>query len=154
MKTSRQSKTPGTSYMKKHFEAVMVPLCFGINFPDQKKYDKITNGKIPFVKKALEISAKHPRLIPGYSELPEFMKGEQAEHDLKIFASEAKEVVEIIFNSEGSVSYIAYAYALAFYENVKFAATQNVSTAGPVYNSLKRKFAKEIGHSRSGRIAA
>ena len=154
MKTKTINAENKSSYMKEHFDAVMYHLSFGVTLPEGKENRKITHGSIPFVKKALEISARHPQFIPGYGGLPTFMKCKQTERDLKLFASEAKEVLSIITKENGSVSYLAYAYAKALYENVQHAAVKKNVSARTDYNKLKKHYTENVSYSTRPRSMA
>lgn len=133
--------------MKQHFDAVMDHLAFGISIPASGS--KMGNHTLPFVKSTLEISAMNPKLIPGYSGLPEFMKCSQTEKDFKLFASEANEALGIMADTKNAVGNVAYAYALAFFQNVEDAANKNVDGAKPVYRKLKKEFEKYVAAPES-----
>ena len=140
MKTKSNPNIPTNIYMEEHFNALMHYLSFGVSFPQEMKSHKIMNGKLPFVKKTLEYSAKHPELIPGYESLPIFQKDKQMERDLKMFASDATETLDKISENKGAVGYIAYAYAVAFLENAKHASEKKINAGTRVYNELKKEF--------------
>lgn len=151
MKTKNTS-APNNLFMKQHFDAVMDHLAFGISMHNVGS--KMGNHTLPFVKSTLEISAKNPKLIPGYTELPEFMKCSQTEKDFKLFASEANETLGMLAQSQSSVGKVAYAYALAFYQNVENAANKNVEGAKPVYKKLKKEFDKYVSAPDTLSLAA
>ena len=142
MKAKTNHAIIGKSYLAEHFDSVMQYLSFGVTFSEDKRTERVTNGKLPFVRKALEYSIRYPQLIPGFENLSEYQKDENMKRNLKIFASEANETLEIIEERKGSVGYLAYAYAIAFFENVKAAADHNIASAKPVYNLFKKKFPK------------
>lgn len=127
-------------YMQEHFKAVMHYLSFGVRFPSQIKKGNVELEYLAFVRKALECSAKHPQLIPGYTELPNVVRDNEMKKDLKMFASDATESLNKIWESNGKVDYAAYAYAVAFLENVKNAADKKVNVGEKVYKELQKEF--------------
>ncbi len=131
-------------YMEAHFSAVMEYLCFGVNTYQEPKKSKSEPANYSLVKKVLEYSAKHPELIPGYTNLPKYQKDKQMNKDLKMFASDASETLDKIAEQKGSINRIAYAYALAFIENTKLAADNKVTSGVRVYRELKKEFSTQL----------
>lgn len=136
---SKTSFTLPASYMEEHFNSVMNYLSFGVVCPYEMRNQKVMNGKLPFVKKTLEYSAKHPELIPGYENLPNHSKDKSTLKNLKMFASDAGETLEKISKKNGAVDYVAYAYALAFYENAHNASTHKINAATRIYKELQKE---------------
>ena len=114
--------------------------------PQQRRgYPKMSDGTVPFVRKALEYANSNPEFTPKFVDSAEMKIDIEAVDDLNNIYRPIKQLLERLDDSillSGSEAYVA---ALAYYNSVKVGAKMNVPDAKAIANDLKKRFMKNSG---------
>ncbi|MEL6560634.1 MAG: hypothetical protein AAFQ94_20750 [Bacteroidota bacterium] len=114
---------------------------------ERREYPKMSDGTVPFVRKALEYATSNPEFIPKFVDSGELKVDIEAVDDLNNIIRPINQLKERLDDSillSGSEAYVA---ALAYYNTVKVGAKMNVPGAKAIANDLKKRFMKNSGGS-------
>ena len=104
---------------------------------------KMSDGREPFVGKALDFSGTNTQFNPPFMDLPELRKDLQAYRDLTPIFYELEQItnrVKVAYTAAGSE---AFTVALTFYNTVKQAAKIGIAAAKPLFDALRPLFEKK-----------
>ena len=104
---------------------------------------KMSDGREPFVGKALDFSASNPQFNPPYLDVPELRKDLQAYRDLTPIFYELEQItnrVRVAYSAAGSEAYVA---ALTFYNTLKQAVRVGLAAAKPLLEALRPLFERK-----------
>ena len=114
---------------------------------ERREYPKMSDGTVPFVRKALEYANSNSEFTPKFVDSGELEIDIEAVDTLNNVYRPLKQLIERLDDSillSGSEAYVA---ALAYYNSVKLGAKMNVPGAKAIANDLKKRFVKNSGTS-------
>ncbi|MDR3351005.1 MAG: hypothetical protein LBN98_05115 [Prevotellaceae bacterium] len=109
--------------------------------PEERK-SMLTMGdkSVAFVEKAYDLAVQNPTLVPSYLNMSAFDVDKNDALRLRTLLNTAQQVVQGIADTEMVSGSEAFQEALVFYNNVKYAASQDVHGAKAVYEELRKRF--------------
>jgi hypothetical protein len=109
--------------------------------PDERRTMLVMGDKtLGFVEKSYEFAVQNPTLVPTFLNMVDFGIDKADATRLRTLLNTAQQVVEGIADTQMVAGSEAYHAALAFYNSVKVAASQDVYGAKVVYDELKKRF--------------
>ena len=130
--------------------ATLKPLLTSLSADQRREIPKMGDGTEPFVGKAMDYAKTNPEFAPPYMNVPEMEVDLKAVNELKGVYRPLLQLIEQLDDSimlSGSEAYIA---SLAYYNSVKMATRMNVPNAKPIYDDLKKRFAKVGSNNTNG----
>lgn len=131
--------------------SLLSPYVIALQAEERRALPKMGDKTFPFVEKALEYAQANPALSPGFIDMPEWQKDNEAHARLTSLYRLAEQLCSSVDDTMmlcGSESYTA---ALGFYNSVRQAAKMNVTDAKPIAEDLAKRFP---GRSIKQEIAA
>ncbi|RIW12413.1 hypothetical protein D0X99_19285 [Algoriphagus lacus] len=104
---------------------------------------KMSDGREPFVTKALEFAETNPQFNPPFMDVPELKKDVVAYRALTPVFYELEQVtnrVKVAYSAAGSE---AYTVSLTFYNTIKQAVKVGIAAAKPLYEALRPLFERK-----------
>ena len=104
---------------------------------------KMSDGREPFVAKALEFAEGNAQFTPPFMDVPELKKDLKAYHDLTPVFFELEQItnrVKVAYTAAGSE---AFTVSLTFYNTVKQASKIGIAAAKPLFEALRPLFEKK-----------
>lgn len=104
---------------------------------------KMSDGREPFVGKALEFAENNAQFAPPFMDVPELKKDLQAYRDFTPIFFELEQItnrVKVAYTAAGSE---AFTVSLTFYNTLKQAAKIGIAAAKPLYEALRPLFERK-----------
>jgi hypothetical protein len=120
--------------------ALLSPYMVSLSSTDRQTIPKMGEKTLSFVTKAQEFAGQYPGLMPTFVNKADFDSDVADATNLIGLKSQIDQVASLVDDTvmvAGSEAYIA---ALAFYNNVKLAAKQNVPGAKVINDDLAARF--------------
>lgn len=105
-----------------------------------KSLPKISDGRIPFVEKAVQYAVSNAEFLPPFADVPEFQKDFKTFMDLRELARPLKQIIDNLENSMMVSGSEAYEAARNYYKSVQFQAKMGVPGAQTIFDDLRRLF--------------
>jgi hypothetical protein len=121
--------------------ALLSPYMVALTIADRQTLPKMGEKTLAFVTKAQEFATQYPNFLPTFVNKADFDIDVADATNLVGLKSQIDQVASLVDDTvmvAGSEAYIA---ALAFYNNVKLAAKQNVPGAKVINDDLASRFA-------------
>lgn len=120
--------------------ATLKPYLQALTPRQRKELPKMGQGTEPFVDKVVRYVDSAPKFVPYYMNVPELKKDHDAVAHLTPLLRKLQQLVAGLDDSillAGSEAYVA---SLNYYQSVKLATSQNIPSAQPIYEDLKKRF--------------
>lgn len=119
---------------------ILKPYLITLTNEQRMTLPKMGEKSLSFVTDANNYSVKNPELLPAFVSREEFDIDLADASNLKRLQLTSDQLATSINDTMLTAGSEAYTAALAFYNNVKLGAKQNVSGAKDIFNALKSRF--------------
>ena len=121
-------------------EALLKPFTVNVSDDDQISLLKVGDKTVPFVAKVQGYTSTAPEYVPGFMDVPEFLRDKAALDVLDELSKAAMPVVSIIDDLFSLTANDSLSAALLYYRSVKSAADAGQAKAKPIYEDLAKRF--------------
>jgi len=121
-------------------EKVLAPKVINLTPDERQRYARVDNKTENWITKTQGYMEQKPELVPFYVDKAEFDKDLDARKSIKPRLNRVASMLESMEDTNMLISTDVYTAAVAFYRNVKNAASQNVPGITSIYEDLKEQF--------------
>lgn len=121
---------------------VLEPKLISLTTGDRVERMKMGDGSVSFVEKVLDYAQSNPEFAPPYMNVPELAIDLNAVKDLQSIYRPLVQLVKLLDDSillSGSEAMVA---SLSYYASIRTASKMNIPNAKPIYDDLKKRFAR------------
>ncbi len=120
--------------------ALLDPFTVNVADDEQGSLLKVGDKTIPFVDKVKGYTGSAPEYVPGFMDVPEFLRDKAALESLDSMSKSAMPVVRMIDDLFSLTANDSFAAALIYYKSVKAAADAGEAKAKAIYEDLAKRF--------------
>ena len=121
-------------------EEVLAPKVVNLTPDERRQYGRIGNNTQNWIDKVDTYMVQNPKLVPFYLSKEEFDKDRLARSIFLDLIKQTNSILESMEDTGMLLSTDIYHNALAFYQNVRLAANQNVPGSTSIYQDLAEQF--------------
>lgn len=134
----------------KEIDGLLAPYCVTLTVTERKEILKMGDNTLAFVQKAFEFAQQNAEFLPSYVSMEEWKIDMDDTVTTKQIDSVLGRVVEKVSDTRIEAGHEALKAALAYYHNVSRAATDGITGAKPIYDELKKRYARGRKKNDSG----
>ena len=124
-------------------KTALAPYLQGLTAKERKEIFKMGDKTIATVQKTKRYVETNPEFIPAYMDKVEFLKDEAVATQLDPISNLAKQISADVTDTMMLAGSEALKQALFYYGTVKEANSKGATTAKPIYDDLKERFARK-----------
>ena len=121
-------------------ESILGPKLVALTPEGMQELPRMGKATVAFVGKALEYARAHPALVPQFIDLNEMEVDFSAANALAEYIRRLTVLTAGVSDTATLSGSEAYSAALGFYNNVRFAAKNNIPGAQAIYSDLSERF--------------
>ena len=129
--------------------ALLMPYVISLTTTQRMELPKMGSKTLSFVETASQLAKQNPNLCPAFLDLAAFDIDLADAVGLRVLHNSTSQLLESMDDTALAAGSEAYQQALIFYNSVKYAASQNVPGANPVYEALKYRFSRGSSKAES-----
>src|SRR5690606_5692357 len=120
--------------------SILAPYLQALSPSQRQTILKMSDKSRPFVAKAMDYVARHPKFVPPFLDLEEVHKDWMALQDLLPLIRETGQFYSNLNDTAMLAGSESYAVSLSFYSSVKQAVKMNIPDAKVIYDDLSQRF--------------
>jgi hypothetical protein len=121
-------------------KTLLLPYVVSLTASERKSLLKMGEKSLAFVGKAFDYAVENPEFVPPFLDMTAFSVDIGDARGLWTINNDARQVYEMIDDTEMASGSEAFRAALIFYHSVKVAAGNDIPGAKAIYEELKKRF--------------